>query len=110
MNSKKVISIIVILVGVAFLFFSNYITKEVAAGRIKIEQGQKKIDTVDSIFSTNKFTKPIGKEITGSGQRKIAEGKMTIKRYESISNQLHLAGIVLIVVGFGLFLFWKKKK
>jgi uncharacterized membrane protein len=99
MATKKIIGIAFIVVGAVMLFFSNYIAEQVASGRTQIEQGQSQVDTVDSLFSGSEYTKPIGKMFTGSAQRKIDAGQAEVDRYSTISNNLKIGGIILIIIG-----------
>jgi hypothetical protein len=109
MNNRKIISLIVVLVGAALMYGSDYIAAQVALGKQQIAEGQQKVDTVNSLFSQSKYTQPAGKQLTKSGQQRINAGQADVDRYEALSNQLWIAGIVVIAAGAGMFLFWKKK-
>lgn len=110
MDSRKILGIVVIAVGVILLLFSNYIANQVAAGRMQISEGQRQVDTTESLFSVTPYTQPIGKTFTGSGQRRIDAGTAEANQYEALSNQLRIAGVILIVIGIGFFFFWKRRK
>lgn len=110
MNQRKTFGIILVIIGAVMLFFSNYIAEQVAAGRAEIRSAQSQVNTIDSLFSTSKYTKPFGEAVTGSAQRKIDAGRAEADAYASLSNKLKIGGIVLIVIGGYLFLTSKKKK
>lgn len=110
MGTQKIVGIVLIVVGAVMLFFSNYIAEQVASGKLQIEEGQRKVDSANSLFSESKYTKPVGKMFTGSGQRRIDAGQAEVDKYESMSNNLKIGGIVLIVIGAGLLLFSRKRR
>jgi hypothetical protein len=109
MKVKTIAPIVVGLIGAGMLLFSGYIAKQVAAGNLQIMQGQKQVDTVDSVFSSNRYTKPFGKQLAGSGQKKIDAGKEEIAKYELISKRLQIGGVILIVIGGASFFYWRKR-
>ncbi|PIS02704.1 MAG: hypothetical protein COT85_01350 [Chlamydiae bacterium CG10_big_fil_rev_8_21_14_0_10_42_34] len=109
-KTRKILGILSIIIGGAMLLFSDYIAEQVAEGRLQIRQGQQSVDTVDSLFSQSKYTKPFGQAFTGSAQRKIDAGKAEADKYETLSGQLKIGGIILIVVGIGLFFIGGRKK
>ncbi len=98
----RIVGILVVIAGIGCIFFSNYITTQVNEGKIKIEKGQQKIDQSSGLFSSNPYTKPLGKGITSSGQKKIDEGKQQVSYYEGLAATLKTSGIVGIIVGAGL--------
>jgi len=102
MKPKKVIGIALIVVGAIMLFFSNYIAEQVSSGKQQIQDAQQKVDTADSLFSKSKYTKPVGEMFTGSAQKKIDAGQADVDKYESMSNNLKIGGIILIVIGAGV--------
>jgi ABC-type transport system involved in multi-copper enzyme maturation permease subunit len=108
-NPKAFLGIVMIVVGAIMLVFSNYIANQVTAGKFAIQSGQNTIDNTNSLFSTTKATKPIGEMFTSSGQQRVDAGRAEVSKYESISHNLQLGGIALIVVGIGL-LIWSRKK
>ena len=105
MKILRILGIVVMVAGVVCIFFSNYITNQVNEGKIKIEEGQKTVDTSSGLFSTNPYTKPIGKGITSSAQKKIDAGKEEVVYYEQLAQTLQISGIVGIIVGAAITVF-----
>lgn len=110
MGRRKTLAIAVMILGALLLLLSNYIAKQVAAGRVEIAHGQQKVNQVNSLFSVSKYTQPVGKELTKSGQRKINAGAAEADQYERIARQLQIGGVIVIAIGAALFFFWKKKR
>jgi hypothetical protein len=112
MNKKRILGIILLVVGFAMYLFSNYIEGQVTEGRKKISSAQKTVDQSNSLFSHNPYSEEIGKGITGSAQKKINEGKNEANTYEQMATWLHVGGAILIVVGAGIFImsFMKKNR
>lgn len=92
------------------LLFSDYIATQVAEGKMKIERAQGQVDTAESLFSLSKYTKPIGKTFTKGVQNKIDAGQRDVDKYESLSNNLKIGGIILIVIGAAVLIFGRKKR
>ena len=110
MNSTRIFGIVVIIVGAVLLLFSNYIAEQVGAGKMEIQSGQSKVDTANSLFSTNRYTKGVGDVFTGSSQRRIDEGRAEVAHYESMAHMLQIGGIVLIVIGAGIVLLGGRRR
>ena len=109
MKAKKPIAIILIVIGALLLFFSDYIAEEVAQGKLKIKRAQSQVNSVNSLFSKSKVTKPFGNALTGGAQKKIDAGQREVDRYSSLSRNLKIGGVILIIIGIGLFFIPKKK-
>lgn len=112
MKSKRATALIVLIIGVVMIFFSNYIKGQVATGREEIESGQESVNRSNSLFSSNPLTKAVGQGITGSAQKKIEAGTAEADRYEMIANYLQIGGIILIILGGAglIYSFVKKRK
>jgi hypothetical protein len=67
------------------------------------------VNTLDSVFSISKYTKPVGKQITGSAQNRINAGQAEVDKYQAIATNLKIGGIIIIVIGAALFIFSRKK-
>lgn len=113
MKGKKIVGIIVIIVGVVLFGVSNYIQNQIGEGKEKIAAAQKKLDQGQSLFSVSPVTKELGKGVISSGQKKINAANRTVAYYQDLAQKLQIGGIALVVVG-ALFLFvvkgQKKKK
>ena len=112
MGGKKILGIALIIIGAVLLLFSDYIATQVAVGKSQIESAQGKVNTTNAIFSGSRYTKPIGNVFTGGAQKKIDAGQQEVDRYEAMSHNLKIVGIISIVCGGILFAFslYKKKK
>ena len=110
MKTRRIWGIVCIIVGAVMLFFSHYISKQVAEGKIQIRQGKQAIKSTKSVFGISKYTKPIGQTLTSSGRKKLAAGEQDIAKFTEMSRNLKMSGIVLIIVGLGLIFIGKRKK
>lgn len=106
MNRKQT-GIALIVIGAAMLFFSEYIAEQVTSGKAQIRKAEGQVNTIDSVFSSSKYTSPIGKQITGSAKQKIRAGQAEVDKYETVVTLLRVGGGALIVVGG--FMLMKKK-
>ncbi|MGB7977827.1 MAG: hypothetical protein WCF19_01545 [Chlamydiales bacterium] len=110
MNTKRTIGVALIVIGAIMLLFSNYIADQVLSGKMRIASAQNQVDTVNSVFSMSKYTKPVGKQFTGSAQKQINAGQEDIDKYESMANNLKIGGVTLIVIGIAFVIFSRKKR
>ncbi len=111
MSKKKIYAIIVIVIGIAMLFISHSIQKQVAQGKIQIAEAQETVDRGSSLFSLSPYAHEIGKEVTHSAQKKITEGQRKVEFYEQVASLLFIGGVMVIVIGLGGlgFCFTRKK-
>jgi len=105
MKNKRILGIILIIIGIGLYLFGNYVAGEVSQGREKIKSGQESVDTLKKLSQFNPYTKEIGEAVTDSAQKKIDEGKYKADKYQKLANGLHIGGIVVFVVGIGVFAF-----
>ena len=110
MSKKRVIGVVVFIIGVIFLVLSNYISGRVAEGEQQISSAEKTIGQADSLFSRNPAAKEIGKGITGSAHKKIEEGKKEAGAYAALAQGLQIGGWILIVAGVGIAILGSNKK
>ncbi len=110
MKKRRVLPIILIIAGIALIGFSMYVTQQVEAGKIKVENAQGKVNSANGLFSQNPFSKEVGKGLTQGAQGKINEGKNQISFYEGVASTSKIAGIVALILGFGSLIFGGKSK
>ena len=105
MKTKRILSGILIVLGIVLYIFGSYISDEVAQGRKKISSAQKSVDQGRGLSQISPFSKGIGDMATDSAQKKIDEGRQDADAYQVIANWLHGTGIVIFVAGIGLLVF-----
>jgi hypothetical protein len=105
MKLMRILGILILLAGIACIFFSNYITNQVNEGKIKVEKGQKTIDQSNSLFSLNPYTKQVGQGLSSSAQKKINQGNEEIAHYQQVAQMLQISGIAAIIIGAGMTIF-----
>jgi hypothetical protein len=108
---KRVLSASIIGLGLISLSTSVFISEEVLKGQKKIANAQKSVDSANSLFESNDYTRPLGRGILGSAREKIEMGQKEIETYSTIAEVLKYAGIALISFGIinALIRFNKKK-
>lgn len=109
MGLKKYFSAIVFLVGILMVGGSFYIKKQVAEGKIQVSDAERSVRQGKALFSLNPVSKQIGEGLTRSADRKIASAKDEIQYYTNLAQLLLVGGIVLIVVGAGMFVLKRKR-
>jgi hypothetical protein len=109
MNTKKVLGIIALILGVIFVAISIYIKGQVEAGKVKVAHAEKQIEQGKHLFPLNPVTKSIEKEVTKEADTRIEASKEKIARFEGIARVLQIVGIILIVLG-GILFFLPRKK
>lgn len=101
---KKIIAIIIIVVGLAALGGSFYVKRQVAQGRQQISEGQSKVDTGQGLLKSNPFTNEAGKILSAPAQSKIDAGTREADSWAQYAQWLKWGGIALIVIGFLILL------
>jgi len=105
MTLKRIIGILICIGGIALLFISNYIEKEVAAGKQEISSAEQKVGQGKTLFGLNPYTKEIGnKAIFDPAEKKIQAGKAEVAYYEALASRLRIGGIAAIVIGIAIVL------
>jgi len=95
-NKKRIIGIVILIVGIIFIVYANY-----QKGRIADAEGN--VETGKSFFSGSSVGSKVGDVVGGAVGGKISS-------YKGPVMMLMIGGIVLVVVGAGMALFCKKKR
>ncbi len=110
MTAKRIIGTLVLIIGIASVIASLYITNRIEEGKEQISSAQKKVDKGSSLFSMNPVAKELGQGIiTDPAQKKINEANQEVAQYEILAKRLKIGGIILAVLGLGILFVGKKK-
>lgn len=109
MNIRRALGILVLIGGIVLIFISNYIKGQVEEGNLKISSAEQKVQQGNKLFSYNPLSQQVGKQITGSAQKKINAGKEQVSYYTQLADNLQIGGIVLIVLGIIIVVIPRKK-
>lgn len=102
---KKIIGIVLLVIGICLYLFSGYISTQVAQGQQKIVNTQKNVNRARGLTNLSPYTKDIGNVATQPIQQKIDQGKQEVAQYQALANWLRLGGVICIVAGVVLFVF-----
>lgn len=109
---KLVAGILLILIGVIMIFFSNDIADQIREGRERVSAGQSQVDTFNAPFSVHPYSRQVGQQFTRGAQSQIDAGNQQIAYYSQFVSPLQIGGIVILLLGvafvfFARNLFWK---
>jgi len=110
MLKKRILGIIIIVIGLSLIASSFYIKSRVKSGRKQISEAKGNVRRGKQLFSLNPITKEIGKGVTSSAERKIKAGSAKADNYDMLALWFQLGGGVFIIIGAGLIFFSRKKK
>lgn len=112
MGLRRIIGILIVIVGILCLGVSYYINNQILQGVAKIKSAQEKVNKGNDFFSgsSNPVMQGIGSQVTGSAQKKINLGKEEIEKYTAIADNLQMGGIVLLIVGGILIIIPRKRR
>lgn len=96
---KKIIMIGSLVLGCVSLGVSSYIDGEIKEGQQQISSAESSVGAIGKLSSVTPFTKPLGKGITSSADKKIAAGQDEIAFYQTVSLILKIAGVILLLIG-----------
>jgi hypothetical protein len=96
MNTKRVIGIVVLIVGIIAILYANYQKGRIANAEGTIEKGM-------SLFSGHSAGSQAGRSIGGAMEGKVGS-------YNTPVMLLMIGGIVLVIIGGGMALFCGKKR
>ena len=112
MKTRRILSGLLIILGIGMYFVGNHIADEVADGRKKLASAQNKVDHGRRISRLRPLARHRADDLTDSAQGKIDEKREEADNYQVLASWLHGGGITLLVVGAGLlaFSFGRKKQ
>ncbi len=110
MNVKKIIAIVVVVVGIVMVGGSMYINNQVEQGKMQVSSAERKVNRGKAIFSLSPATEGIGDQMAKSADRKISNAKGEISYYANMAQNLLIGGIVLIILGALLYVFALRSK
>ncbi len=106
MNLKKIIAIVVLIGGISLILISNYIKNRVATGRQEISGAQQQVNQRNQLFTVAPpAAQVIGRGFNNSAQSRINQGTQEADMYAQRAHWLQIGGIVLIILGIGIFIF-----
>lgn len=106
---RRIIGLIILIIGIALIGVSMYIKGEVAHGRRKIASAQSQVDTGTALFETNRATKGIGKDLSSPFQQRIDTARGEADVYATRAHWLKIGGIILIIIGIGAIFIPRRK-
>ena len=109
MLTKRISGIIIVILGIALILSSFYIKSRVSSGREQISEAEESVKQGKELFSSNPFTKEIGKHITGSVEKKIKEGSDKADTYDTLALWFQIGGSAFVVIGSGLIFISRKR-
>lgn len=110
MKNMRILSGILLILGIGLYIAAGYIASEVSEGRGKIAGAQGGVDKGRELSQLNPYTKDLGDIAADAFQKKIDEGKGKADKYQVLANWLHGSSIVLFIAGIGLLVFSFKSK
>lgn len=99
MNVKRSIGILLFVIGIFVIFYSNYLKSEIAAAGGK---AYSQIEMGNRLFGGN----PVGGTLTKKLKKKTAA---EIEKYSRMVQTLQVAGIIVTIVGGGMAILCNKK-
>ena len=109
MKTNQKLGMGILVVGVALIASSFYIKSQVEAGKTKIVSAEAQVSMEDKLLSLAPKAQELGKEITGSVQKKINEGQSQVDFYATVAKCLEIGGVIAFVVGASLVFFRNKR-
>ena len=104
MNSRRIIGMLFVLVGIAGIFYANFQQDRINQ---KSGEAEQKISSGKSLFQGNPVVEKFDDSMASSARGKVAT---EVAKYEQIVNGIKIGSIFLIVIGAGMLLFCTDKK
>lgn len=92
MNKKRIIGIVILIIGVIAVIYANHLKGRIANAEGNVQRGT-------SLFGGN----PVGEAVGGAMEGKISSHKGPVM-------MLMIGGIILVVIGGGMALFCRAKR
>jgi hypothetical protein len=96
MNTKRIIGIVVLVIGIIAILYANHQKKRIAEAQGNIEKGT-------SMFSGSSVGSEVGRTVGGAMESKVSS-------YNAPVMMLMIGGIVLVVIGAGMVFFCRCKR
>ncbi len=110
MRTKRILGIIIIIIGISFIASSFYIKSRVTSGREQISQAEGTVRKGKQLFSLDPIAKEAGKVITDPIDKKLKEESAKADRYDTLATWFQIGGGIFIVIGAGLIFISRKKR
>jgi hypothetical protein len=110
MNIKRILAVIVFVVGVVLLFVSHHIKQEIEAGTLKVNAAEKTVSQANSLFSLSPTAKQLAQGSMDKANKKIAAGKKEIAYYAKLADELQMGGFILMAAGVLIFVLGRHHK
>lgn len=102
---RRIVSILLLIIGITAFLFGSYISDQVLQGQNKIDNTQNSVNQVRKFTRIIPYTKTIGKIATARIQQRIEEGKETVSQYQKMAYWLHIGGGISFLLGAILLIF-----
>lgn len=109
MLSRRILGIIIVILGIALILSSFLIKSRVTEGKNQISEAQSQVNLGNNLFSLNPTSKEVSKGFMGSAQNKIDEATEKSNFYNSLALWFQIGGAVFIVLGSGIIFISRKK-
>jgi hypothetical protein len=109
MRGKKILGIVLVIVGIGLFGFSLYLKQQIESGQIQVSDAQSRLDFGKKLLPSDPLSKGAGNVASSPFQSKIDAAVQQIKTYGSLATGTKLAGFVLILTGGAILLVSRKK-
>ena len=96
MNTKRIVGLVILIVGIIAIIYGGYQKRRITEAQGNVQKGT-------SLFSGNSASEQIGQSVGGAIENKITS-------YNAPVMMLMIGGIILAIIGGGMFLCCGKKR